>query len=161
MLRGDSIISNICAPSIFSCNLKVCGRYGDLELTVVLIARVCHPPAAISTDIDCMAAANGAITWHIARIMYDIDLHHKQRESASKSRAQTFSRPSKVLDGLLCSVFFGVHLIYRERLEQVHPARRVSIVDFRRFIQEVLLEWSGESMLGQGSACCLQPFIQM
>jgi len=102
---------------------------------------------AISTDIDCMAAGNGAITWHIARIMYDIDLHHKQRESANKSRVQTFSRPSKVLDRLLCSVFFGVHLIYRERLEQVHPARRVSIVDFRRFIQEVLLEWSDVNLL--------------
>ena len=74
--------------------------------------------------------------------MYDIDLHRKQRESARKSRVQSFSR---LLDALLCCVFFGVHLIYRERLEQVHPARRVSLVDFRGFIQEVLLEWSGRS----------------
>jgi hypothetical protein len=145
MPRADLIISNIGAPSIFSCNSKVCDRY--LELTIVLIVHV-PPSAAISLDMDCMMAANGAITWHIARIMYDIDLHRKQRESASKSHVQSFSRPSRVLDGLLCCVFFGVHLIYRERLEQVHPARRVSLADFRRFIQEVLLEWSGKSMLG-------------
>ncbi|KAI9467173.1 hypothetical protein BJY52DRAFT_1236849 [Lactarius psammicola] len=101
---------------------------------------------AMSTDIDCMMAANGAITWHIARIMHDIDLHRKER--ARKSDFQSFSRPSKVLDGLLCCVFFGVHLIYRERLEQVHPARRGSLlVDFRRFIQEVLLEWSDVNLL--------------
>ena len=92
--------------------------------------------------------------------MYDIDLHHKQRESAVKSPVQFFSRPSKVLDGLLCSVFFGVHLIYRERLERVHPERRVSIADFRQFIQEVLLEWSGKSMLGRYSISCLHPFVQ-
>lgn len=102
---------------------------------------------AISTDIDCMMAANGAITWHIARIMHDIDLHRNQRESASKSRDQPFSRPRKVLDGLLCCMFFGVHLTYRERLEQVHPARRVSLVDFRQFIQDVLLEWSDVNLL--------------
>ena len=95
-------------------------------------------------------AAHGAITWHIARIMYDIDLHRKQRESASMSRVQSFTGPSKVLDGLLCCAFFGVHLIYRERLERVHPARRVPLVDFRRFIQEVLLEWSGKSIFGWG-----------
>ncbi|KAF8272150.1 hypothetical protein EI94DRAFT_1719117, partial [Lactarius quietus] len=94
----------------------------------------------ISTDIDCTAAANGAITWHIARIMYDIDLHYNQRESVSKTRAQFFPRPLKGLDGLLCCVFFGAHFIYRERLEQVHPARRVSIVNFRGFIQDVLLD---------------------
>ncbi|KAI9447879.1 hypothetical protein H4582DRAFT_35987 [Lactarius indigo] len=102
---------------------------------------------AISTDIDCMMAANGALTWHIARIMHDIDVHRKQRESASKSHVQPHSRPSRILDGLLCCVFFGVHLVYRERLEQVHPARRASLVDFRRFIQELLLEWSDVNLL--------------
>lgn len=107
-----------------------------------------------------MMAANGAITWHIARIMHDIDLHRKERESASKPRVQSFSRPSKVLDGLLCCVFFGVHLIYRERLEYVHPAHRASLVDFQRFIREVLLEWSGKSMLDRRSVCCLHPFMQ-
>lgn len=107
-----------------------------------------------------MAAANGAITWHIARIMYDIDLHQSQKEGVSLSRAQFFPRPSKVLDGLLCCVFFGVHLIYRERLEQVHPARRVSIADFRQFIEEVLLEWSGESVFNMRSVCCLHVFMQ-
>lgn len=91
--------------------------------------------------------------------MYDIDLHQRQKESVSKSRGvQSISRLSKVLDGLLCCVFFGIHLTYRERLEQVHPVRRVSVVDFRKFIQEVLLEWSGKSMLGRRSVCCLHPF---
>jgi hypothetical protein len=92
--------------------------------------------------------------------MYDIDLHQSQKEGVSKSRVQFFSSPSKMLDGLLCCVFFGVHLTYRERLEQVHPARRVSIADFRQFIQEVLLEWSGKSMFAMRSVCYLHPFMQ-
>ena len=93
--------------------------------------------------------------------MYDIDLHQSQKEGVSMSSAQFFPRPSKVLDGLLCCIFFGVHIIYRKRLEQVHPARRVSIADFRQFIEEVLLEWSGKSIFNIRSVCCLHTLTQM
>ncbi|KAI0307015.1 hypothetical protein B0F90DRAFT_507046 [Multifurca ochricompacta] len=52
-----------------------------------------------------------------------------------------------VLDGLLSCVFFGVHYIYRERLQSVHPLSSTSFADFRAFIQEILLEWSDANLL--------------
>jgi len=75
--------------------------------------------------------------------MYDIDVHRNQRERASKRRAQPLSMPSKILDGLLSCVSFGMHLIYRERLHRAHPASHASLADFRTFVRAILVEWSG------------------
>ena len=75
--------------------------------------------------------------------MYDIDVHRKKREYASKPRAQPFSMPPKILDGLLSCVFFGMHLIYRERLRRAHPTSHASLEDFRTFVRAMLVEWSG------------------
>jgi hypothetical protein len=70
-------------------------------------------------------------------------VHHKQRERATKRRAQPSSMPSKILDGLLSCVSFGMHLIYRERLHRAHPASHASLADFRTFVRAILVEWSG------------------
>jgi hypothetical protein len=76
--------------------------------------------------------------------MHDIDVHCKQREYASKLHAELFAKPSKILDGLLSCMSFGVHVIYREWLHRAHPASHASLADFRTFVQENLVEWSGE-----------------
>jgi hypothetical protein len=101
---------------------------------------------AVATEPECERAANGAIVWHVSRVMYDIDLHHKQREDANRPPAHPFPKPSKIIDGFLSCMFFGVHLIYRERIHRVHPLSHVSLADFREYIQAIMLEWSGEQI---------------
>lgn len=101
---------------------------------------------AVSAEPECENAANGALLWHLSRVMHDIDIHCKQREYASKLRAQPFAKPSRILDGLLSCMSFGVHLVYRERLHRAHPASHASLADFRAFLQEVLVEWSGKAL---------------
>lgn len=100
-------------------------------------------PLALAAEPECENAANGAIVWHLSRVMYDIDVHRKQRERARKCRVQPLSIPSRILDGLLSCVSFGMHLIYRERLHRVHPASHASLADFRTFVRAILVEWSG------------------
>ena len=100
-------------------------------------------PLALAAEPECEDAANGAILWHLSRVMYDIDVRRKQRERASKPRAKPLSIPSKILDGLLSCLFFGMHLIYRERLHRAHPESHASLADFRAFVRAILAEWSG------------------
>lgn len=102
--------------------------------------------AAVSTDPACERAANAAAVWHLSRVMHDIDLHCKQRESANGLPDQPFPKPSKVIDGVLSCMFVGVHLIYRERIQRVHPLSQISLADFREFIESIMLEWSGKQM---------------
>ena len=99
-------------------------------------------PLALAAEPECENAANGAILWHLSRVMYDIDVHRNQREHTSKPRAQPFSMPPKILDGLLSCVFFGIHLMYRERLHRAHPASHAPLADFRTFVRAILVEWS-------------------
>ena len=101
---------------------------------------------AVSAEPECKNAANGAVVWHLSRVMHDIDVHCKQKEYASKLHAGPFNKPSKVLDGLLSCMSFGVHLIYRERLHRAHPASYSSLADFRTFVQANLVEWSGKTL---------------
>jgi len=102
---------------------------------------------SVSAEPECENAANGAIVWHLSRVMHDIDVHCKQREYASKLRAEPFVKPSKTLDGLLSCMSFGVHIIYRERLHRAHPASYASLADFRTFVQANLVEWSDANLL--------------
>ena len=104
---------------------------------------------AVSVEPECENAANGALLWHLSRVMLDIDIHCKQREYACQLRTQPFAKPSKILDGLLSCMSFGVHLVYRERLHRAHPASHASLADFRAFLQEVLVEWSGKALAVQ------------
>ena len=79
--------------------------------------------------------------------MHDIDVHCKQREYASKLRAEPF--PEAIEDPgwpFLSCVSFGVHIIYRERLHRAHPASHASLADFRTFVQANLVEWSGKAL---------------
>jgi hypothetical protein len=101
---------------------------------------------AVSAEPECENAANGAVIWHLSRVMHDIDVHCKQREYASKLRAEPFAGPSKILDGLLSCMSFGVHIVYRERLHRAHPASHASLADFRTFVQANLVEWSGKAL---------------
>jgi len=55
--------------------------------------------------------------------------------------------PSKILDGLLSCVSFGMHLIYRERLHRAHPVSHASLADFRTFVRAILVEWSDANLL--------------
>ena len=99
---------------------------------------------AVAAEPECEYAANGAVVWHLSRVMQDIDVHRKNRESTSKLRELPLPKPSKILDGLLLScVFCGVHMIYRERLHRTHPASYPSLSDFRAFVRAILVEWSG------------------
>jgi hypothetical protein len=82
--------------------------------------------------------------------MQDIDVHSKNRESASKLRAPHLPKPSKILDSLLSCVFFGVRMIYRERLHRAHPASQASLADFRAFVRAILVEWSDTAMVDFG-----------
>jgi hypothetical protein len=109
---------------------------------------------AVSAEPECEKVANGAVVWHLSRVMHDIDVHCKQREYASKQkarhgdcwlRAEPFAKPSNILDGILSCMSFGVHIIYRERLHRAHPAYHVSLANFRTFVQANLVEWSGKA----------------
>jgi hypothetical protein len=99
----------------------------------------------VSAEPECANVVNGAVLWHLSRVMHDIDVHLKQREYASELRAEPFPEPSKMLDGFLSCVFFGVHFIYRDRLHRAHPASHASLLDFRAFVRAMLVEWSGRT----------------
>jgi len=102
---------------------------------------------SVSAGPEFAHVANGAVLWHLSRVMHDIDVHFKQRVYASELRAEPLPRPSKILDGLLSCVFFGVHFIYRDRLHRAHPASHASLMDFRAFVRAMLEEWSDANLL--------------
>ena len=92
--------------------------------------------------------------------MHDIDIHCRQREYANELRAPPFAKPSKILDGLLSCMSFGVHLVYRERLHRAHPASHASLADFRAFVQTNLEEWPGKALSVQWyPGYCLPIFV--
>ena len=110
---------------------------------------------ALSAEPGCANVANGAVLWHLSRVMHDIDVHLKQREYASELHAEHFPKPSKILDGLLACAFFGVHFIYRDRLHRAHPASHATLLDFRPFVRAMLVEWSGRTatILWRADSC--------
>lgn len=127
--------------------------FASLRLTLLL---------AISAEPECENAANGAVVWHLSRVMHDIDIHCKQREYASNLCSEPFIKPSKILDGFLFCMSFGIHIVYRERLYQAHPASHASLADFRTFIQANLEEWSGKALtIRWYPSSCLHFFCEM
>ena len=117
---------------------------------------------AVSAEPEFENVANGAVVWHLSRVMHDIDVHCKKREYASKLRAEPFVKPSKILGGLLSCMSFGVHVVYRERLHRAHPASHASLADFRTFVQANLVEWSGKALFIQWHPKLLfTPFCEM
>jgi len=64
--------------------------------------------------------------------------------------------PSKILDGLLSCVSFGMHLIYRERLHRAHPVSHASLADFRTFVRAILVEWSDANLLATVFVACVR-----
>ncbi|KAI0254866.1 hypothetical protein BJV78DRAFT_1183419 [Lactifluus subvellereus] len=118
-------------------NFQECRRLIELFLELKVV----------STEPECGRDANAAVVWHLSRVMHEIDLHRYQREPARRLPAQPFPKPSKVIDGVLTCMFVGVHLIYRERIQRTHPLSRVSLADFRAFIQTIMSEWSDANLL--------------
>jgi hypothetical protein len=104
-------------------------------------------PLGVAAEPECEYATNGTVVWHMSRVMQDIDVHRQNRESRSKLLAPPLPNPSKILDSLLSCIFFGVHMIYRERLHRAHPASHASLGDFRAFVRAILVEWSGKAMV--------------
>ncbi|KAH9049626.1 hypothetical protein EDB84DRAFT_946587 [Lactarius hengduanensis] len=68
----------------------------------------------------------------------------KKRESARKSRVQSFSGPSWIV---FCVAYSLVYTSYIENASNECIPHQASLVDFRRFIQEMLLEWSDVNLL--------------
>ncbi|KAI0268096.1 hypothetical protein BC834DRAFT_676237 [Gloeopeniophorella convolvens] len=117
---------------------------------------------ACSREPDCEKAANAAILWHISRVMYEIEVHRRiRREKASKTRTNPFGQPSRVVESVLCCVLLGSHYVYRNRLERAHPLAHASLLDFRAFVQSILLEWSDANLLATVFVAANIGFLQM
>ncbi|TFY71970.1 hypothetical protein EVG20_g1013 [Dentipellis fragilis] len=103
--------------------------------------------SAATGDYSFMAA----IVWHVARVMSDIERYRERYQYGTQGsriyRDIAVAEPTwqvKIVDGLLFLFLFGVHRMYRERLERTRPGGIIYLPDFQNMMKSLLVEWAGE-----------------
>ncbi|KAA1466618.1 hypothetical protein DENSPDRAFT_831480 [Dentipellis sp. KUC8613] len=101
---------------------------------------------------DCSFMA--AIVWHVARVMSDIERYRQRYQYGTQGsriyRDVAVAEPTwqvKIVDGLLFLFLFGVHRMYRERLERTRPGGIIYLPDFQNMMKSLLVEWADSNLL--------------
>lgn len=93
----------------------------------------------------------GTIIWHIATAMIEVE-KSQARYSWGTPEARFYRdvavpKPTakvRFLEGMLMIVLFGMHSMYRKRLQSCRVKGMVYVPDFQRLMQSLVVEWAGE-----------------
>ncbi|KAI0068628.1 hypothetical protein BV25DRAFT_1910389 [Artomyces pyxidatus] len=99
-------------------------------------------------------ALQSALAWHVGRVMFEVERYRAcfayGTKDARKFRAvESPEVPGWVgiVEKFLCCVLFGVHQIYRGRLERMHPTVTAFLPDFHRLMEGFIKEWGDANLL--------------
>ena len=91
------------------------------------------------------------ITWHIATAMIEVSKSRTRYKWGTTEtrmyRNVAVPKPTtkvRVFEGVLMAVLFGMHSMYRRRLQNCRVQGMVYVPDFHDLMRSLVVEWAGE-----------------